>query len=226
MTSPATRSAIKSKAAPVVKVIGSTNHTTTEVLKDAAKTSGITADTSKPPKAKPAPKVKTKPAATKGKVSRKADKPAAKPKVVKVKPAAKEIVAFVARTVKAGTAVHVIAEDARPVSGVRLFAHTHAALTLLGLMSPSRPAVPQKAVLTVMGQRAVTYHTKQGNFEAAPNHGLRLSISGINKFKNRVTEGLLDGKLANAFMALFIDGKVASETGVSSGKVYTTMLAA
>jgi hypothetical protein len=163
-------------------------------------------------------------APAKGKTIRKADKAPAKktaPKAATPKAAA---VAFVARTIKAGSKVHAIAEDARPVSGKNLFAHTHAALTLLGLLDATRPAVPQKHVLTVMGQRAVTYHSKQMNFESAPNHGIRLSTAGRNWFVNRMAEGKVDTGLANAFMTLFIDGKADPKTGVAQGKVYQTML--
>jgi len=157
------------------------------------------------------PAAKAAPVAPKGKTVRKAD--AAKP-------------TFTGKKLPAGSKVHVIAEEARPASGQLLFAHTHAALAALGLLEAARPAVPKQHVLTLMGQRAVTYHTKKQNFEAAPNHGIRLSVTGRNWFVGRFAEGKVDANLANAFMALFTDGKAAGQTGVAQANVYETKLAA
>lgn len=156
-------------------------------------------------KPKAAPKGKTVRAATP-----KAEKPA-KPKLA--------IVAFIPRQAEAGKPVFAIndTDNARPVAGTRLFAHTHAALTMMGMID-GKPA-PKKVVLSVMGQRAVAYHLKERNFEDAKDHCLRLSTSGKNKFVNRAKEGLVDGALANGFMDLFLTGKVG-KTGIAQGEVF------
>lgn len=163
-----------------------------------------TPDTSvkKPAKTKPAP-APVKAAATK----------AAKPMAV----------AFIPRS-PSRNVVHVIADAARPAQGSMLFAHTHAALSLLGMFNESRPAIPKRAVLTFLGQRAVTNHLKEGNFEHAPDHKIALSEMGRDHFLGRVNRGMINGAVANAFTDLFIDGKVAPITGVKAGEVYQTSL--
>ena len=123
------------------------------------------------------------------------------------------------RTAKKGQVIHVIAEAARPGGGRALFAHTHAALQVFGLLDASRPAVAQATLLTVMGQRAITYHLKERNFEAAPDHGIRLSSIGLIKFRDRASNGQIDGKLANGFMSLFLDGEV-KDSGIAKGNLY------
>lgn len=129
-------------------------------------------------------------------------------------------VQFVGRKMDRTKPVHVLPEDARPVGGSRLFAHTHAALTVMGLLDAARPAVPRSHVMTIMGGTAVSYHTKQGNFESAPESGLRLSIRGYNKFKDRA----VDASLAMAFQSMFLDGEVTKELGVSKNNVYQVAL--
>lgn len=129
---------------------------------------------------------------------------------------ANETIAFIARVLPKGKMAHVIAQDCRPTQGTRLFAHTHAALHILGLFTPKLHAVPERSVLTIMGQRAVAYHCKEHNFATGPNHTLSLTTAGYLKFKSRG----IDVKLANAFMDLFIDGKVDPLLQVPADKVY------
>ena len=117
-------------------------------------------------------------------------------------------VAFVPRTAKAGQVLHILDERSRPASGARLFAHTHAVLTILGLLEASRPAVPQSHLLQMLGQRAVAHHRSKLNIEDAPNHGARLSIAGRNHFTSRLSEGKVDTSAANAFVKMFLDGSI------------------
>lgn len=160
-----------------------------------------------------APVVNKKPAKTK-------PAPVEKQGNKSVKPMA---VAFIARS-PVRNVVHVIADAARPAQGSMLFAHTHAALSLLGMLNENRPAIPKRAVLTFLGQRAVTNHLKEGNFEHAPDHKIALSEMGRDHFLGRVNRGMINGAVANAFTDLFIDGKVAPITGVKAGEVYQTSL--
>jgi hypothetical protein len=144
----------------------------------------------------------------------------AKPKEAKPQ---KVVVAFAPRVAAKGSTVHAIELTARPTSGSRLFAHTHAALTMFGMLSDTRPAVPEKQVLAILGQRAVAYHKQQQNFEAVQDHGLRLTAPGLNFFKARMADGKVDGGLANDFLSVFLDGKAPSSTGVNDGKVYVAL---
>lgn len=137
---------------------------------------------------------------------------------LKASAAAADAVKFITRTAQPGKTVHVLSEETRPVSGKKLYAHTHAALTILGMLGGG--AAPKKAVLTVMGQRAVSYHLAQGNFESAPDHGIRLSTLGANFFKNRFIEGKVDVQTANAYTTLFLDGTIDDVLGVNAGNVY------
>ena len=164
----------------------------------------------------------TKPAAKKA-ADKPADTKAGEKKTVPFGPKVSTVVAIVPKSVKKGQPMFVIAEAARPGSGKALFAHTHAALTVLGLLDGKRPAVPSSSLLTVMGQRAVTYHRKMMNFEDAPDHGIRLSSDGLAKFRARAAEGHIDGKLANGFIDLFTEGKV-DNTGVAKANVYQAQL--
>jgi hypothetical protein len=137
-------------------------------------------------------------------------------KAIKADTLAEETVAFIARKLPKGDVAYVIAQDCRPTQGARLFAHTHAALHLLGMLSPGFPAVPERSILTVIGQRAVAYHIKENNFIGGQNHTLRLTPAGYTKFKSRT----VDAKLANAFLGLFIDGEVDPVLQVPATKVY------
>lgn len=141
----------------------------------------------------------------------------AKPKAEKPAKPVEPTVEFVKRSLGKGKTVTVIGQAARPTSGNRLFAHTHAALSILGMLDASCPKVPASTVRTIMGDRAIAWHTKERNFVAGPDHTLSLSVEGRNKFTSRP----VDGKLANAFVDMFLDGKVDEGTlGVKKGEVY------
>lgn len=152
-------------------------------------------------------------APAKPKTVRKASPKPATPKAPKV---AAAVVAFIAKKMTPGQILHVLDESTRPTSGVKLYAHTHAALNVLGLFDAARPAIPKKAVLTVMGQTAVSYHMRQRNFESAPDGGIRLSVVGFNKFKDR----RVDGALANGFSEMLLTGTIDAALGVRAQNVY------
>jgi hypothetical protein len=142
-----------------------------------------------------------------------------KAKVEKTARAKKVIVPFVPRALSKGKLPFVIAERARPQSNPGLFAHTHAALTMLGMFADNCPIIPEVSALTVIGQRAVKYHIGKGNFVETKDHGLRLTVAGLNKFKARLAEGKVDGAMANGYMGLFIEGKPGN-TGVDPRHIY------
>lgn len=188
---------------------------------EAAKPSAMAAmaDTLAPAKAA----TPTKPA-TKKPAAKTVKKPAT-PTTAKPKPSAKDTVKFVARVMKPGQSVTVLSVVARPSSGAKLYSHTHAALTILGMFSDGRPAVPKAAVITLIGQRAVDYHSKELNFEAAADQKIRLSITGMNEFKNRLSSGRANPALANAYTDMFLDGKLAPVLEVKTGNTFQAKLA-
>lgn len=160
------------------------------------------------PAAKASPPAKTAPVKT-------APVKQSKPAPAKEQKPAVPTVQINSRRATKGQPVFVIDDAARPGAGRSLYAHTRAALTVTGLLQPSRPAVAKNSVLTLMGQRAVNYHLKQGNFEDAADRTLRLSSAGFNLFSTRA----VDGKLTNAYIDMFLDGKTA-DTGVVKANLY------
>lgn len=143
----------------------------------------------------------------------------AAPKKTAEKKAAVSTAPLIKRTAKKGQAIFAIAEAARPGAGTSLFAHTHAALTVLGMLDPKRPSVPQSSLLSLLGPRAVSHHRKELNFESGPGMSLRLSADGYRKFQQRATTGGIDAEKANAYIGLFLDGEVKG-TGVSKSSVF------
>ena len=157
--------------------------------------------------------------APKGKTTRKAaDKPATPAKTQKKATEAVAAVAFIARKAEPGQVVTVLQEkNGRPTMGIRLFAHPHAALTVLGMMDAACPDARLSSVLSVMGHTAVSYHLKEQNFERRPNDMVRLTSRGYAKFKDRS----VDTALANAYVTLFLDGKIGPELkDVREGQTY------
>lgn len=158
-----------------------------------------------------AERAKRYPSAAKKEAEKASGQKAPREKVVK------ETVAFVSRALKRGAAIHVLSITARPTSGTRLAAHTHAALSILGMLDVKLPKVPVSAVRTIMGDRAIAWHTKQNNFVTGPDHTIGLTPAGRSAFMSRP----IDGRVANAFVDMFLDGKVDEAVlGVKAGEVY------
>lgn len=152
-------------------------------------------------------------------------KSAAAPSTQAAKPAAAEkgkktaAPTLKSRVAAKGAQLYVATDTARPAVGKMLAAHTHAALTVLGMLQPSRPAASRSAVSTIMGARAVKYHIGEGNFEDTSENGLRLSSAGYGKLQARVADGKIDVTAANSFMDMFLDGNVAG-TPVAKANIY------
>lgn len=113
----------------------------------------------------------------------------------------------------AGAAVKffVFIEGARPVSGVRLTAHTDAALRFLGLADNN--SVRKAAAIAVMGNRAVKYHLERGNLEEAADK-VKLTAQGTNFFRGRVDTGKVDTDLSKAFLSAIQKGKANADAGI------------
>lgn len=110
--------------------------------------------------------------------------------------------------------LYTLTDIARPVAGNRLFAHTAAALTTLGMLSKDTPVVRRAAVISIMGPRAVAYHLSEKNF-VAEGDGIRLSKKGLEKIGERET----DKGMVQKFMALFKTGKADKDIGVSASQI-------
>jgi hypothetical protein len=132
----------------------------------------------------------------------------AKPKVQeKVKDTAPVAVeTFTPRLMTKGQPIFALDELRRPGSGAMLFAHTHAVLTILGMLDAARPAVSKSALLTMIGKSAVNHHTKKDNLESAPDNKIRLSVTGYNFFKARVSENKFSSNVASAYQSAILDG--------------------
>lgn len=134
--------------------------------------------------------------------------------VEKEKPVKAAQAPFVGRFAKKGSPVYLIAADARPGNGRLLFAHTHASLSLFGMLDAKLPPAPKSALVAFLGNTAVGYHLKEHNMVEGAK-GVSLTAAGRNKFMNRLTEGKFDTKVAMAFQTLFIDGKVDPVTQIN-----------
>lgn len=162
-----------------------------------------------PPKAAdPAP---TKPVV--GKRTRKpapVTKPAADKGEGKAKPTV-QAVEFIVRKAKPGQTITVLSDvkvgGARPTKGTALYAHTHAALTILGLLDKGETKMG--TLLSVIGRTAVTHHLSKDNLKQVKGDMVKLSDAGLTHFKDRN----IDNALANAYVALFLDGKIGKELG-------------
>ncbi len=167
---------------------------------------------SKPSKAAAKPKATPAPAAAK-----------AAPEVAAVAKAPVVTKPFVPRLYTKGKAIFSLDDISRPASGRLLLAHTHAALSILGLLAANRPAASKSQLLTLIGQRAVNYHLSKGNLEAAPDHGIRLSVLGFNTFQSRVSASKIDTEAATAYQSAFLDGKPDPKVNVAKGNLYSAV---
>lgn len=173
--------------------------------------------------ARDAERAKRFPSAAKAEAEKAAAKSEGRPAKTRLpKPAA---VAFVDRQIKPGATMYAVAENgARPQSGSRLYAHTHAVLSVLGMLAANRPAVSQSIIRTVMGPTALKYHLQKGNFETAADHKVRVTTDGLATFKERQQTGKVDNKAANAFVDLFLTGKASADSGVAQANVFQVSL--
>lgn len=130
---------------------------------------------------------------------------------VNVKPVAAKAPAKSASRKKAVAAfeqheVFVFAAGARPSSGPRLFAHTAAALKLLGMENGRK--VPRESLVTVVGDKAVKYHTEGGNMERDEGN-IGLTKAGITTFAERKVDASLVQAFLDAFQSKKSDTKHA-----------------
>lgn len=210
----AAKAASKTKPAPapIAQVAAALTKATTPVVK---KTNAERFPTAAKKEAEQKAKAAAAPKKAPAKTVRKASEP--KERVPgKKETLAKQTVAFVARTIGKGKPFYALSANGRPGSGLNLVAHTHAALTVLGMLDPKMPAAPLTAVRTIMGPTAVAYHLKQNNFQAVDNNGIKLTPAGRSAFLART----VNNEIANAFVDMMIDGKLSPVLKVPSGEMF------
>ena len=90
----------------------------------------------------------------------------------------------------------------RPSAGSKLFAHTAAFMLVSGLLE-GKP-VSRTVARQVIGDTAISYHAKRGNFEKTAD-GLMLTAKGETYFAERDA----DLEAVEAYAAFFVTGKVS-----------------
>jgi len=99
-------------------------------------------------------------------------------------------------------------DGARPQSGARLYAHTHAALTFLGLLEGRTAMV--KALRTLIGEHAASYHAGRKNLAVSGEH-VKLTAKGVKSFTARADTGKFPEDMANAFLKAISSGSPSAE---------------
>lgn len=140
-------------------------------------------------------------------------------KATRAKPVAKPATkkATAPRAKKAAPAApvltHTIQDYARPKAGTRLFAFTDAWLELTGIKAGS--AVSRATLVKIAGEVAITYHTRNGNFEKTEN-GLSLSAKGASFFAARDAGN--DAQLIAAFKEAMTTGQAPEVLAIKDPK--------
>lgn len=138
-------------------------------------------------------------------IAKKTAKPAAAKKAV-----AKPRTVRKAKAVAPVKAVAFHIEDyARPKAGAPLFAFTAAWLTLTGMAS-GKPAI-RADLVKIAGETAVTYHTKNGNFEKT-DKGLAITAKGRAFFAART----VDPQLLEAYETVMTTGQDGDKAGIKN----------
>ena len=108
------------------------------------------------------------------------------------------------------TLAYAIEDYARPHAGAALFAHTAAFFALSGIAEGK--AYPKSKAVQVIGQTAVKYHTKNGNFEHTAE-GVKLTDKGRAFFAARPA---VDPELFAAFEAVLSTGELNDKANVKA----------
>lgn len=93
----------------------------------------------------------------------------------------------------------------RPVSGPRLYAHTIAALEVLGVTCNTKASAPR--LFALIGPRAFSYHSKVTRSLAVTGETVKLTRTGDEFFEAREADGKAPRDLIDAFASVFRTGK-------------------
>lgn len=91
----------------------------------------------------------------------------------------------------------------RPGSGSALFAHTAAALALLGMDKGKR--IPRSTLTRILGETAVKHHTNSTGFFEQDSNGVAVSSMGRDAFAMRS----INPELLAGFMDILTTGKTS-----------------
>lgn len=108
----------------------------------------------------------------------------------------------------------------RPVSGPRLYAHTIAALEMLGI-SRTSPASADR-LQAMIGPRAMSYHAKVTHNLEVKGDNVKLSRTGVEFFQAREADGKAPRDLIDAFKAVFRTGKPSDAAEVKAHHIGAT----
>lgn len=109
-----------------------------------------------------------------------------------------------------------IADAFRPSAGERLAAHTAVFLEAFGLLAGK--AVPTATAKTIIGARAVKWHSDNGNFISTPQ-GLALSVVGVAAFSRRQ----INEEYRAAYEQVLIEGQCSDAAGVKNPAFIKTL---
>ncbi len=102
----------------------------------------------------------------------------------------------------------------RPVSGSRLYAHTTAALEVLGITCSN--AASAQRLRALIGIRAFLYHSKVSNSFKVSGELVKLTATGDELFQSREESGKAPRDLIDAFVSVFRTGKPSATASVKA----------
>lgn len=114
--------------------------------------------------------------------------------------------------------VFVLSEIARPVSGGRLYAHTFAAFTLLGMLKEGHKA-PVASLQKIVGPRAIKYHSKEKHNLALDGESVSLTADGAQFFAARFRDGRCRQEDATKFLSVLKTGVEDASIGVKASHI-------
>ena len=102
----------------------------------------------------------------------------------------------------------------RPVSGPRLYAHTTAALEVLGITCSNAASAPRLRAL--IGISAFLHHSKVSNSFEVSGESVKLTTTGDELFQAREASGKAPRDLIDAFISVFRTGKPNATASVKA----------
>ncbi len=129
------------------------------------------------------------------------------------------VVTKAARTVMR---LFVLIQGARPSSGYRLWSHTQAVLEVLGM--DTGKTVKKNALVSIIGARAVDYHTGILNMQERGG-AVALTDTGKRVFTLRKSEKTYKPALTEAYKAMLLRGKENAEFNIVADNMVQVGLA-
>ncbi len=121
--------------------------------------------------------------------------------------------------------VFVLADIARPVSGERLYAHTFAAFSLLGMLKQGASANVE-SLTKLVGETAVKYHSNTKQNLKVEGDRIGLTNEGAQFFADRFSSGRCSQDTAQKFLSALKTGNEDLTIGVRQSNLIAAQLAA